>query len=84
MERDLRINWPALVEEAYRRRKAQKFTQRRLAAIADVSTPTVSRFESGDKNIQLASVLAILEALGLLDHSPTTGRARSRIVGDKL
>jgi len=43
-----------------------------------VSTPTVSRFESGDKNIQLASVLAILEALGLLDHSPTNGRERSR------
>jgi len=35
-----------------------------------VSTPTVSRFESGDKNIQLASVLAILEALGMVEHSP--------------
>jgi len=34
-----------------------------------VSTPTVSRFESGDKNIQLTSVLAILDALGLLEHS---------------
>lgn len=35
-----------------------------------MSTPTVSRFESGDKNIQLASALAILEALGMVEHSP--------------
>lgn len=68
MERNIRINWQALVEEALRRRKAQKLTQRRLAAIADVSTPTVSRFESGDKNIQVASVLAILEALGMTER----------------
>lgn len=35
-----------------------------------MSTPTVSRFETGNRNIQLASVLAILEALGMVDHSP--------------
>lgn len=35
-----------------------------------MSTPTVSRFESGGKNIQLASVLAILDALGMIEHSP--------------
>lgn len=33
-----------------------------------MSAPTVSRFESGDKNIQLASVLAILEALGMVER----------------
>jgi transcriptional regulator with XRE-family HTH domain len=44
-----------------------KLTQERLAAIADVSTPTVSRLEGGDKNIQLSSALAILEALGMLE-----------------
>jgi len=70
MERDFCINWPALVEEARRRRKEQKLTQQRLAAIADVSTPTVSRFENGDKNIQLVSALAILGALGMVEHSP--------------
>ncbi|MGH7005790.1 MAG: DUF1488 family protein, partial [Alphaproteobacteria bacterium] len=70
MEWNLRLNWPALVEEARRRRKAQRLTQQRLAAIADVSAPTVSRFESGEKNIQLASVLAILEALGMTERSP--------------
>ena len=33
-----------------------------------MSAPTVSRFEGGEKNIQLASVLAILEALGMVEH----------------
>ena len=42
-------------------------TQERLAAIADVSTPTVSRLEGGDKNIQLSSALSILEALGMVE-----------------
>jgi transcriptional regulator with XRE-family HTH domain len=70
MERNFRLDWPALVEEARRRRKAENLTQARLAAIADVSTPTVSRFEGGDKNIQLASVLAILNALGMIERSP--------------
>lgn len=69
MERYLRLNWQALVEAARRRRKAQRLTQQRLAAIADVSAPTVSRFESGDQNIQLTSALAILEALGMTDRS---------------
>jgi transcriptional regulator with XRE-family HTH domain len=66
MERDIRLDWPALVKEAKQRRKALKLTQQRLAVIADVSTPTLSRFENGEKNIQLASALAILKALGLV------------------
>ena len=33
-----------------------------------MSTPTVSRFENGEKNIQLASALAILGALGMLER----------------
>jgi transcriptional regulator with XRE-family HTH domain len=68
MERNIRLNWPVLVEEAKRRRKAQQLTQRRLAAIAGVSTPTLSRFESGNRNIELASALAILGALGLVEQ----------------
>jgi transcriptional regulator with XRE-family HTH domain len=42
-------------------------TQERLAAVANVSTPTVSRLEGDDKNIQLSSALAILEALGMVE-----------------
>ena len=38
--------------------------------MADVSAPTISRFESGDKNIQLSSALAILEVLGMVERSP--------------
>jgi len=56
-----------------------KLTQQRLAAIANVSTPTVSRLEGGDKNIQLSSAISILEALGmvekrLLDFADTVAR----------
>ena len=33
-----------------------------------MSTPTVSRFEQAEKNVQLSSVLAILDALGMTDN----------------
>ena len=69
MERNFRINWSILVQEARRRRKAQGLSQQRLAAIAEVSTPTVSRFEGGEKNIQMSSVLAILNVLGMIERS---------------
>ena len=68
MERQFRINWPAIVEEAKQRRKSQKLTQQRLAELAGVSTPTISRFESGEKDIQLSSVTNILGVLGMLDE----------------
>ena len=68
MEWQFRINWPALVEEAKQRRKAQKLTQARLAELANVSTPTVSRFESGEKDIQLSTVISILAVLGMTDQ----------------
>jgi transcriptional regulator with XRE-family HTH domain len=68
MEGQLRLNWAALVEEAKARRKAQRLTQQRLGQLAEVSTPTVSRFENGEKDIQLSSALAILGVLGLIDQ----------------
>jgi transcriptional regulator with XRE-family HTH domain len=43
-------------------------TQRQLAALANVSTPTVSRFELAAKDVQLSSVLAILDVLGMTDR----------------
>jgi transcriptional regulator with XRE-family HTH domain len=42
-------------------------TQKQLAALAKVSTPTISRFENDKKDIQLSSVLAILGVLGMTD-----------------
>lgn len=68
MERKFRLNWPILVEEAVRRRQGMKLTQKQLAALAKVSTPTVSRFENNAKDLQLSSALAILEMLGMTDR----------------
>src|SRR6185437_889750 len=68
MERDFRINWPALVEEAVRRRRKLNLTQKQLATLAKVSTPTISRFEQNAKDIQLSTVLAILDVLGMTDN----------------
>jgi transcriptional regulator with XRE-family HTH domain len=61
------LNWPAIVEEAKQRRKAQKLTQQRLAMLAGVSTPTLSRFENGERDIQLSSIMHILGMLGMTD-----------------
>jgi transcriptional regulator with XRE-family HTH domain len=44
-----------------------KLTQKQLAALAKVSTPTVSRLENAEKDLQLSSVLAILDVLGMSD-----------------
>lgn len=68
MERQFQINWAALVEEAKQRRKAQKLTQQRLAELAKVSTPTISRFENGEKDIQLSTILKIFAVLGMADE----------------
>lgn len=67
MERNIRLNWRLLVEEAIKRRKEQKLSQRRLAAIAGVSQPTISRFEQQKEDIQLSSAMKILDTLSLLD-----------------
>ncbi len=58
-----------MVEEAKQRRKKLKLTQQRLALLANVSTPTISRFESGEKDIQWSSIHRILSCLGLSNES---------------
>jgi transcriptional regulator with XRE-family HTH domain len=67
MERQFRINWQAIVEQAKQRRKEQNITQEKLAKLAGVSTPTISRFESAEENIEMSSVLNILQVLGMRD-----------------
>ena len=67
MERNIRLNWDLLVKKAIKRRKERKISQRRLAAIAKVSQPTVSRFEQQKEDIQLSSALKIFEVLGLVE-----------------
>ena len=68
MERNIRLNWALLVKEAIKRRKERKISQRRLATIAEVSQPTVSRFEQQEEDIQLSSALKILGVLGLVEE----------------
>jgi transcriptional regulator with XRE-family HTH domain len=47
-------------------------TQKQLASLAKVSTPTVSRFEQAERDLQLSSVLAILDVLGMTDKRRLT------------
>jgi transcriptional regulator with XRE-family HTH domain len=42
-------------------------TQKQLALLAKVSAPTISRFEQNAEDLQLSSVLQILDALGMTD-----------------
>lgn len=65
MERNLRLNWPDLVQEAIKRRKEQRLTQEQFAILAGVSKPTLNHFEQGKTSITLASALKILRALRL-------------------
>ena len=66
MERNIRLNWPELVEEAIKRRKNQRLTQKQLAVIAGISKPTLNAFEQGKTNITLENAMKILHLLGLL------------------
>ena len=63
-----------------------KLTQKQLAALAKVSTPTVSRLENNEKDLQLSSVLAILAVLGMTDRRNLvfSDAAFSRDSGDAI
>lgn len=65
MEQDIQKHWQEIVEEIVRLRKAQKISQKRLAAIIGVSTQTISRFEQAKEDIQLSTVLKIFDAFGV-------------------
>lgn len=65
MERNIRLNWQSLVEEAIKRRKEQRLTQEKLSVLAGVSKPTVNQFEQGKTSIAVGNVLKILHILGL-------------------
>ena len=73
------IDWRALVDEAIRRRKNEGLTQRSLAALAGVSTPTVNAFEQGEINLRFERVVAILDALGLFVQPGRTDSLQSFI-----
>lgn len=68
MERDIRLNWEAITDEARRRREVRGLTQMHLAALAKVSRSTLSRFENNNGDVQLSSVLRILSVLDMVDR----------------
>lgn len=57
-------------------------TQRRLAAIAGVSLPTVVKLEAGG-DIRISSALAILKALDLTER-PVEGTVQIRPIGEGM
>jgi transcriptional regulator with XRE-family HTH domain len=65
LQTDHQLDWPEIVASAKRRRHEMKLTQRRLAAVAGVSLPTVVKFEAG-QDIRLSSALAILKLLDMV------------------
>jgi len=65
MERNIFLNWSDFTEEAIKRRKLQHLTQEQLAVLAQVSKPTLNRFEQGKTNITLENAMKILRVLGL-------------------
>jgi transcriptional regulator with XRE-family HTH domain len=65
------LDWTALVQEALRRRKQEKLTQKEHAALASVSIPTIAAFERGERTLTLEKAFDILRVVGLVaDTSP--------------
>ncbi len=73
------LNWQDLVEEALRRRKDERLTQREHAALANVSIPTMAAFERAETTLTLAKAFDILRVVGLVDE-PKPGDAHDRFV----
>jgi len=65
LQTDNQFDWPEIVASAKRRRQEMKLTQRRLAAVAGVSLPTVVKLEAA-QDIRLSSALAILKVLDMI------------------
>jgi transcriptional regulator with XRE-family HTH domain len=74
-----RLNWPELVAEAIRRRKAEKLTQKEHAALASVSVPTMIAFDRGERTLSLGKAMDILRVVGLLEEAPA-GSAQDAFV----
>lgn len=62
------LNWPALVAETLRRRKAERMTQKEHAALADVSIPTIVAFDKGERTLSLNKAFDILRVVGLVEE----------------
>lgn len=60
------LDWPGLVEEALRRRRAENLTQKEHAALAGVSVPTMNSFERKETSLSIGKALDILEVVALV------------------
>lgn len=65
MEHIVRLDWQSFVQEAIKRRKEGRITQKQLALLAGVSKPTIVNFEKGEMGISLVNAMKILKAVGL-------------------
>ena len=63
------FNWVALVKEAITRRKEEGLSQKKHAALAGVSIPTMISFEKAEKTISIEKVLAILDIVNMVEKS---------------
>ena len=60
------LDWPGLVDEALRRRRAEGLTQKEHAALAGVSVPTMIAFDRKETSLSLAKAHDILKVVGLV------------------
>lgn len=67
------LNWPQLVAEALRRRKAEGLTQQAHADLAGVSKPVIIAFDKGETTLSLGRALSILKVVGLVEEGPPPG-----------
>ncbi len=65
MERNIQEHWQQEVAKLIRLRKQRGITQERLAALAGISTQTLSRFEQAQEDIQLSTVIKILDVFSM-------------------
>lgn len=65
MERIVQEYWSKVISKIKAKRKSEKITQKDLSALTDISAQTISRFEQGEDDIQLSTVLGICNSLGL-------------------
>ena len=64
-----KLNWQFYINETLRRREAENINQKEHAALANVSVPTMRRFETGEKSLILAKAFDIMRVVGMLDES---------------
>lgn len=76
--------WATFGEGLAVRRRLLGLTQQDLADLADVAVSTVQGLEAGRASTRLGSLVAVLEALGLVLAAVPTAQARTLVVAARL